>query len=177
MSKTKIAGIVLAVIVVAGILIYVPFTLANSQNSHNSHNSQNETMQKIMVSLDDVPSFGRFGELRQRLLERFIGNATLAEVQGTVVALVRKLLVIEVDNSQVRVHLPREWIVEGKEVKIEDLFETDYLTIGQNITVKALEGTIVTKETFRIYVLVGYEMINADGIHAYAVLPFNIETP
>jgi len=49
------------------------------------------------------------------------------------------------------------------------------LSEGENITVKALGADLIDKEGLRIYLLVGYEIINESGVHAYANLRVNIE--
>lgn len=174
MSKTKILGIALATVAVTALLIYVPLTLASSNNRR-----RNQELNPDIPMITDIEPLviQPIGELRLRLLRRFIANATPVEVQGTVVALVKQMLVLNVAEGQVRIHLPPTWIVEEAVLETEDLFETDYLTVGQSITVKTLKGTLITGVGYSIYVLFGYEIINASNVHAYAVLPFNIETP
>jgi len=173
MSKTKILGIALAAVAITALLVYVPLTLAGSNNRRRNQESNpdiltiTDTEQLVIQPIDG---------LRLRLLRRFIANATPVEVQGTVVALVRQMLVLNIRGGQVRIHLPPTWIVGEAVLETEDLFETDFLTVGQSITVKTLKGTLITGEGYSIYVLFGYEIINASSIHAYAVLPFNIET-
>jgi len=174
-SKTKILGIALVIAAVTGLLIYLPLTLAGSRNDHRNEGT-NHPMPMMMMH-DKMPRFEHGDGFKRDLLRRFIANSTPVEIQGTVVALVKHLLVLNVTEGQVRIHLPPTWIVGEKVLETEDLFETDYLTIGQNITVKTLKGNLVTKETYGIYVLFGYEIINASDVHAYAVLRFNVETP
>jgi hypothetical protein len=173
-SKTKILWIALVVAVATSLLIYVPLTLAGSRNN-NSNEVLNPSMSTMMN--EEMPRFQLNGEIVSQLLRRFIANSTLVEIHGNVVALVKRILVLNTADGQVRVLLPATWIVGEKVLEKEDLFKTDYLTIGQNISVKTLKGTIVTRESYNIYVLFGYEIINTSGVHAYAVLPFNIGTP
>ena len=172
-SKTKALVIALVVAAVTGLLLYVPLSLAGSRS-----NQGNEVTDNSMPMVNsEMPDLQGLGEFRRELLRRFIANATPVEIHGTVVALVKRMLVLNTAEGQVRILLPPKWTVAEKVLQREDLFKTDYLTIGQSITVKALKGTLVTRESYSIYVLFGYEIINASGIHAYAVLPFNIETP
>jgi len=161
----------LFVAAVAGLLIYVPLSLAGQRN--NYRDMQNDIPPVID---ENIPCPQPVDRPRFELLKRFLANSTPVEIRGNVVRLVKRLLVLNTERGQVRIHLPLTWIVEEQELEREDLFEIDYLTIGQNITVKALKGTLVTKEVYSIYVLFGYEIINANSVHAYAVLPFNIET-
>jgi hypothetical protein len=170
-SKMKILGIALVVMAVTVLLVYVPFALANSQNNRRNW------PKNVPMTIEEIPDSQFADGFRQRLLRRFIENSTLAEIQGTVVASVRNLLVLDTQDGQVRIHLPRTWIVNGEKFEKEDLFGKGYLTIEQSITVKALKGTLVTKDTYSIYVVLGYEIVNASSVHAYAVLPFNIQIP
>jgi hypothetical protein len=43
------------------------------------------------------------------------------------------------------------------------------------ISLNALESVVLNRPTFDINVMLGYEITNAAGTHAYAILPFNIE--
>ncbi|MCZ2808542.1 MAG: hypothetical protein O2V44_04215 [Candidatus Bathyarchaeota archaeon] len=46
----------------------------------------------------------------------------------------------------------------------------------ESITAKALGADLIGKEGLRIYLLVGYEIIDEAGVHAIANLHVNIET-
>jgi len=115
---------------------------------------------------------------RAKLLIWLIAHSTPTEVDGTVVALVKNMLVLQVDEDQVRVLMPPGWIVNGKAIRAEKLFNGTYMDIGDEVTVKALETILKTdNEGFSLYTLIGYEIIDeTSGAHAYAILPFNIET-
>jgi len=56
------------------------------------------------------------------------------------------------------------------------LFGSGYLSVGENVTVRALRAEIIEKEGLCIYVLIGYEIVDDAGVHAYAAIPLNIET-
>jgi len=98
------------------------------------------------------------------------------EVEGAIVTLLRGMLVVNTVEGQIRIHLPQEWIVDEELMMREELFENGYLSVDETITVKALRGNMIDKEGLRIYLLLGYEIIDETGAHAYAALPFNIET-
>ena len=85
------------------------------------------------------------------------------------------MLIVDTSEDQIRVHLPAEWTVGNELTLREELFASGYLSEGENITVKALEANLIDKEGLRIYLLVGYEIINESGVHAYANLHVNIE--
>jgi len=71
--------------------------------------------------------------------------------------------------------MPPAWIVGEEEMMREELFESGYLSVDESITVKALRADMIYKEELCIYLLLGYEIIDEDVVHAYAVLPFNIQ--
>jgi len=109
------------------------------------------------------------------LFKRLIVNATPIEINGTVVALVNDMLVLNTDDGHVRIHLPSVWTLNYEVMRREELFNDTFSSIGQNVTVKALKAVLLEGDGFSINVMMGYEIINADSVHAYAVLPFNIE--
>jgi hypothetical protein len=104
-----------------------------------------------------------------------MNNATLTEINGTVVALVNYMLVLDTEEGHVRIHLPPVWTVNCEVLQREELFNDTFSSVGQNVTVKALKTMLFEGDGFSISVMMGYEIINADSVHAYAVLPFNIE--
>jgi hypothetical protein len=166
-TKTKAFSIILASVVVS-MLIYSPLTQATNPS----------------VTLgDELP----MGEIRQfnnvgfRARPRvksvlwFLKNSEPTQVDGTVVLLTKKILILNTVEDQIRVNLPAEWIIGNEVVTREDLFTRDYLNEGQSITVKTLGANLIDKDGVRIYLLVGYEIINELGVHATANLPINIE--
>jgi hypothetical protein len=98
------------------------------------------------------------------------------EVEGTVVDLFRDMLIANTNEGQIQIHLPKAWTVDGELTMREELFESGYLSAGENITVRALRADITDEEGLSIYLLLGYEIIDESGVSAYAILPFNIET-
>jgi len=115
---------------------------------------------------------------RAKLLMWLVAHSSPTEVDGTVVALVKNMLILQVGEDQVRVLMPPGWMVDGKAIRAEKLFNGTYMGIGDEVTVKALETILKTDgEGFSLYTLIGYEIIdNENEAHAYAILPFNIET-
>jgi hypothetical protein len=88
----------------------------------------------------------------------------------------KTMLILDAADEHVRIHLPPMWTVEEELVERQELLENGYLTVGEEITVNALRANAVEKESVRIHLLLGYEITNGSDVHAYAVLPFNIET-
>jgi hypothetical protein len=86
------------------------------------------------------------------------------------------MLIVSTAEGQVRIHLPHAWTVDEELMMRTELFESDYLSVGEDIAVNALRADVIDKEGFRVYLLLGYEIIDESGVRAYAVLPFNIET-
>ena len=123
------------------------------------------------------PSIPRWNECRPKLglFSGLLANATPIEINGTVVALVRDMLVLDTEDDQIRIHLPPVWTLEYEVMEREELFNSTFSAAGENVTVKALKAVLFENDGFSINVMMGYEIINADSVHAYAVLPFNIE--
>ncbi len=112
---------------------------------------------------------------KPELFKRLMANATLVEINGTVVALVNDMLVLDTEEGHVRIHLPKVWTVNYEVMQREELFNGTFSSVGQSVTVKALKTVLFEGDGFSVTVMMGYEIINADSAHAYAVLPFNIE--
>lgn len=109
-------------------------------------------------------------------LKFFLNHATAVQINGSIVALVKGMLVVNTMEGHVTVLLPENWTVDNMVVSRETLFNGTFSGVGQNVTVKALKSIVFEHDNFSINIMVGYEIINAKGIHAYALLPFNIET-
>ncbi len=160
-TKQKVLAVALATVAVASALLYMPLTSA------------------LRSEATDVEG-ERAGRckpwVRARLGWWFLNHSEPVEVEGAAVTLVKGMLVVNTAEGQIRVHLPQEWTVGEELVMRGELFESGYLSVGENITVKALRGNVIDKEGLRIYLLLGYEIIDESSVHAYAALPFNIET-
>lgn len=105
----------------------------------------------------------------------FLNHSEPVEIEGTVVTHKENMLIVATGTEQTRIHLPEEWTVDGEILTQEELYTSSYLTEGETITVKALGANLIDKPILRIYLLVGYEIIDDAGVHAYANLPINIE--
>jgi len=106
---------------------------------------------------------------------RLIANATPTEINGTVVAVVRNMLVLDTDEGHVRIHLPPVWTVNSEVMEREELFNNTFSTVGQEVTVMVLKTVVFENDDLTINLMMGYEIVNAAEVHAYAALPFNIE--
>jgi hypothetical protein len=163
-SKVKVLAVTLATIAVASVLLYAPLTNAHQFGEEQSPETRFVKCYKCKP------------RLRAHLIRWFLRRSEPVEVEGTVVALFKRLLIVNTDEGQIRIHLSQAWIIDEELTMREELFESGYLSKGENIVVKALRADVIAKEGLRIYLLLGYEIIDESGVHAYAVLPFNIET-
>jgi hypothetical protein len=102
-------------------------------------------------------------------------NATLSNVTGTVVSVVRGMLVLNTSSGQVRVLLPNEWIIGNEVVNSSTLFNGTFASQGSSVVITVLETNIFSSTSFSINEMLGYEATNATGTTVYAVLPFNIQ--
>jgi len=102
-------------------------------------------------------------------------NATLATVEGTVVAQSRSILVLSTASGQVDVTIPRDWTVGSEAISGRDLFNGTFASSGQTVTLSVIENEMFSNANFSINSMLAYKATNATGTAAYAVLPFNIQ--
>jgi hypothetical protein len=126
----------------------------------------------VPCHMDRMPHMGANGLEWFNMLSE---NATLSTVNGTVVSEVNGMLILNTDTTQIRVLLPKEWSVGNEVIDRASLFNGTFASAGQSVTVKVLESGLFSNANFSVNVMLGYEAINATAVHAYAVLPFNIQ--
>ncbi|TSA56032.1 hypothetical protein D4R42_04350 [bacterium] len=166
-SKTKIFTVMLASIV-ASILVVMPLT-----NAIQPSVSLGDEL--TAAEIEEFKPLRFRAALKVRFAFWFLNHSEPTEVDGTVVALTEKKLILNTDEDQIRVNLPAEWTVDGEVLTREELFASGYLSEGKSITVKALGADMIDREGLHIYMLVGYEIIDDAGVHAIANLAVNIE--
>lgn len=169
-SKVKILAITLVIVAVASVFLYAPLTNALQPN---------EDQESDVEILNDMNFEARCRckpRVKARLVWWFLNHSEPTEVNGAAVALFKNMLILDTAEGQIRIHLPRAWTVNGEVMMREELFESSYLSEGENITAKALRADVIDKQGLCVYLLLGYEIINQSTLHAYAILPFNIET-
>jgi len=168
-SKIKILAITLVIVAVASVFLYAPLTNAFQPNGD----------QESDVEILNDMNFEARCRCKPRVKARrgwwFLNHSEPTEVDGAAVALFKNMLILDTSEGQIRIHLPRAWTVDGQVTMREELFESSYLSEGETITVKALRADVINKEGLCVYLLLGYEIINKSTVHAYAILPFNIE--
>jgi len=162
-SKTKTLTIILASIVACMVIVF-PLTHAVTSNAKLG----DET---ALTELDDCSPEA----LQLGIALWFLNHSEPVEVEGTVVTHKESMLILATGTEQTRVHLPEEWTIDSEIVTREELYTSGYLTEGETVTMKALGADLIDKLILRIYLLVGYEIIDDAGVHAYANLPVNIE--
>jgi hypothetical protein len=167
-TKTKALTIIVAS-VVACLLIYAPLTQATQPSLSLGD-------ELTTAEIEELKPEGFCAGPRVRFAVWFLRHAEPTEVGGIVVALAEKKLILDTAEDQIRVNLPAEWAVNDEVLTREELFAGGYLSEGETVTVKALGADLIDKEGLRIYLLVGYELVNESGVHAIANLRVNIET-
>ncbi|MCW4016608.1 MAG: hypothetical protein NWF06_09585 [Candidatus Bathyarchaeota archaeon] len=166
-SKTK-ALTVIFVSVVACLLVYSPLT----QATQSSISLGDEI---AVAEIEEcTPECTRVG-VRVRFAVWFFRNSEPVEVDGTIVALSDKKLILNTADDQIRVNLPAEWTVDNQVLTREELFTSGYLSEGETVTVNALGADATNNQGVCIYLLVGYELVNESGVKATANLAVNIE--
>jgi hypothetical protein len=169
-TKIKILAITLVIVAVASVFLYAPLTNALQPNGDQESNVE------ILNDMNFDAHCRCKPRLKARLVWWFLNHSEPTEVNGTAVALFKNMLIADTSEGQIRIHLPQAWTVNGEIIMREELFESGYLSEGENITVKALRADVIDKEGLCVYLLLGYEIIDESGANACAVLPFNIET-
>jgi len=169
-SKIKILAITLVIVAVASVFLYAPLTNALQPNGDQESDVEILNDMNFEVHCRCKPP------LKAWRVWWFLNHSEPTEVNGTAVALFKNMLIIDTGEGQIRIHLPRAWTVDGEVMMREELFESSYLSEGENITAKALRADVIDKQGLCVYLLLGYEIINQSTLHAYAILPFNIET-
>ena len=165
-EKTK-AFTIIAAAVIACMLIYSPLTQATQTNNNLGDDLTVAEIEEREPNSFRVPP-------RVKFAVWFLKHAEPIEVEGAVVTLSEKKLILNTVDDQIRVNLPVEWTVENEVITLEELFE-NYLSESKTVTVKALGADLIDKEGLRIYMLVGYEIITDSGYQAIANLRVNIE--
>jgi hypothetical protein len=173
-KSVKMAAAVTVLFLAFGAVV---LAYANSQNALTSGNEQKAPS----YAANSAPQIQ--SKLKQSVTnndhpwaKKFLENATATTVNGTVVSEFKGMLILDTDQSEVRILMPQYWSVGTEVVGRGKLFNATYSfsSPGENVTVKALESEVFKNSNFGINVMVGYEITNATGTTAYAVLPFNI---
>jgi hypothetical protein len=71
--------------------------------------------------------------------------------------------------------IPSEWTVGSEVINSTALFNGTFVSSGQTLTANVLKSDLFSNANLSVNVMLGYEVVNARGTHAYAVLPFNIQ--
>ena len=166
-STTKALAIIFASVAVC-MLIYAPLTQAADTSVALGD-------EEVYAELEQETSWNFRRAIRARVATWFVRNAETVDVDGTVVVLSARKLVLNTADDQIRVILPAEWTVDNQVYSREELFTNGYLNEGDAITIKTLCADATNKEGVQIFVYVGYEMVNPAGVQAIANLAINIE--
>ncbi len=165
-EKTKVITIIVAAVSIC-MLVYSPLTLA-TQPELNFEDEVGTT------EIEEYKPKSFQTRPRVRFASWFLKNAQPNEVEGTVVALLQKKLVINIEEKQIRVNMPRQWTSESESLNLNELYE-NHLD-GQEVVIKVLQADLIDKQGLIINILVGYELSTDSGIKATACLKVNIET-
>ncbi len=169
-SKIKILTITIVIVAVASVFLYAPLTNALQSNGDS------ESDVEILNDMDFDARCRCKPRPRIRRVWWFLNHSEPTKVDGTAVALFKNILIVDTAEGQIRIHLPQAWTIDGQVTMREKLFESDYLSEDETITVKALRADVIDKQGLCVYLLLGYEIINKSTVHAHTILPFNIET-
>ncbi|MBT8172155.1 hypothetical protein KJN74_04730 [Candidatus Bathyarchaeota archaeon] len=164
-GKTKTLSVIIIAIAIC-LVIYSPLTQATQ--AELSLGDELEISQ-----IEESKPEGFQARPRVRFAVWFLKHAQPNEVEGKVVALVQKKLVINVEDELIRVNMPRQWVTNNEVFTLRELFENHLH--GEELIIKVLEADMINKEGIRIYIFVGYELVTDSGFKATACLKMNIE--
>jgi hypothetical protein len=163
-GKTKALTIIAAAVAVC-MLVYSPLTQATQTQVSLGDDLEMAEIEQYKPKRFPIRPRARFAVW-------FLKNAEPTEIEGEVVALLQRKLILSTDDERIRVNMPIQWIVDEQVLTLKELFE-NYLE-GKSVTVKVLEANMIDKEGLRIYILVGYELVTDSGSRATACLKVNI---
>jgi hypothetical protein len=176
--KIATVAVVLFLGIAAAVLVF-----ANSQNALATDDDQQTALPNTQTFFEQNNVTGPC-RMRNREEMRadgfgsvpaFFENATLSTVEGSVVSVLRGMLILDTGSGQVRVMVPKAWTIGNQVVNTVGLFNGTFVSPGQTLTVKVLKADVFSNTSFSVNVMLGYEAVNGTGTHAYAALPFNIE--
>jgi hypothetical protein len=102
---------------------------------------------------------------------RILRNGEWTELEGNLVALVGRIMVVQVEEEANMV-VPGKWLYDGEVYTIEELLDGDPFGIGDYLSIKTLKATL-DAESHEVTAYFAFEMGN--DTTARAILPFNIE--
>lgn len=172
MKKRLKIAMILALLVLT---LSASFLIYGSMQTTNIANGNPENRPPYNHPVVILPQEKLLG-LTKGEIKAFLNHATAVAINGSVVALVKGMLIVNTADVHVTILIPGNWTVDNMVINREILFNGTFSGVGQNITVKALKGVLFTHDNFSINIMMGYEIINSKGIPAFALLPFNIET-
>ena len=163
--KTKAFTVIVAGIAIC-MLLYSPLTQA-TQNKVSLGDDF------TMAEIEQIKPENFLIRPRAKFALWFLKNAEPIEVEGKVIALSEKTLILNVKENQIRINMPNKWTVDNQIITLKELYE-NHLE-DQIVTIKVLEADMINKEGLRIYIQVGYKLTTESGIQANACLKINIE--
>lgn len=114
---------------------------------------------------------------RLRSLIWFFRGAEKDKISGTVTARHRNILIVTVDDvERYNIVLPIQWNFGFEVISLNEMFEEEYLGLGDDVTLMTLKKTVENEKEVALTAVFGCEIENVTtGSILYAVLPFNID--
>ncbi|RLI22960.1 hypothetical protein DRO47_01995 [Candidatus Bathyarchaeota archaeon] len=165
-SKSRLTLVVVAIsAILVSLALYQPILAVSS----NEKAEQPKWHESYTMEMQSGLRLNRRPMLKLRLLR----NCEPETVEGNIVTYVKRTLVLDTGEEQVKVIVPYLWMVGGEAMNMTEIFDSGILSPGDSVTVNALRWDIENEE-LSIYILFGYE-IEHEGEVLYALLPINIE--
>jgi hypothetical protein len=169
-NKTKTLAIValLTLTVVSGAFFLIPITSA--EDTGQIPQGCLEENQKIPLR-EKIVNYWIWR--RDAILMRFIKSGSYEQLEGSVSAVTRNILVIKSGDKTINVILPGKWVYGEKVLNTLDLFDGDPFEIGDTVML----DTLMLKLDKGDHIVTSYLAlsISVDDVVATALLPFNVE--
>jgi len=109
---------------------------------------------------------------RWRMILFILTHGESTTLEGRLILVEGRILVLEAGGMETYVVLPHRWLVDGEVLTVEELFDGDPLGPGDTLTIRALRLTHVG-ENHTVEFYAAYE-VDGGGVEARALTPFNI---
>jgi hypothetical protein len=158
-KSLKIASIIGLVLLLLGATILVYGTMQTTDVTKGPSGNRPPANRPTENRTPLIPPDEEYLGFSLDQLKFFLNHATAVQINGSIVALVKDMLVVNTTEDHITVLLPENWTVDNMVVSRETLFNGTFSGVGQNVTVKALKSIVFEHNNFSINIIVGYEVI------------------
>lgn|GEM_PF-3199246 len=169
--------VVLATLTAFGTMAYMAPTVARNNTQCSKLESSEENCPKSnRREFSQFPPRREFSEFPPKALQSwvldkawfFLKDANKTTYTGEILLVSDHILVLNVTGETVNIIMAQKWVSDENVSTLHDLFVNETLSVGQEVTINALEYAVKN-----IYFAFGYK-ITTETATIPALLPFNI---